>query len=80
MRGCVKGNHGRSDTDMFPARSFITKSSKVAHFCSMCGPKFCSMAITQQVRAYAAKQETEHGMQEMHDEFRKQGAEAYRKA
>jgi phosphomethylpyrimidine synthase len=34
------------------------EGAKVAHFCSMCGPKFCSMEITQQVRQYAA----EHGM------------------
>ncbi len=33
-------------------------SAKVAHFCSMCGPKFCSMKITQEVREYAA----EHGL------------------
>jgi phosphomethylpyrimidine synthase len=31
------------------------EAHKVAHFCSMCGPKFCSMEITQQVRDYAAK-------------------------
>ncbi|OCX92620.1 MAG: hypothetical protein BFD77_15050 [Pseudomonas sp. CO183] len=34
------------------------ESAKVAHFCSMCGPKFCSMKITQEVREYAA----EHGL------------------
>ena len=33
-------------------------SGKVAHFCSMCGPKFCSMKISQEVRDYAANQET----------------------
>jgi len=42
--------------------------AKVAHFCSMCGPKFCSMELTQQVRDYAAQ-----GMQEMSAEFRKAG-------
>jgi phosphomethylpyrimidine synthase len=42
--------------------------AKVAHFCSMCGPKFCSMELTQQVRDYAAA-----GMQEMSLEFRKKG-------
>ena len=31
------------------------EAHKLAHFCSMCGPKFCSMEITQQVRDYAAK-------------------------
>ena len=42
--------------------------AKVAHFCSMCGPKFCSMELTQQVRAEAAK-----GMEEKSVEFRKSG-------
>jgi len=42
--------------------------AKVAHFCSMCGPKFCSMELTQQVRAEAAK-----GMEEKSVEFRKTG-------
>ncbi|GIU52879.1 phosphomethylpyrimidine synthase ThiC [Shewanella sp. KT0246] len=37
--------------------SLPQESAKVAHFCSMCGPKFCSMKITQEVREYAAKQE-----------------------
>jgi phosphomethylpyrimidine synthase len=56
---------------------------KVAHFCSMCGPKFCSMEITQQVRDYAAKlNETpemaaEHGMEEMSEKFREMGGEVY---
>jgi phosphomethylpyrimidine synthase len=40
----------------------------VAHFCSMCGPKFCSMELTQQVRDYANA-----GMKEMSVEFRKKG-------
>jgi hypothetical protein len=44
--------------------------AKVAHFCSMCGPKFCSMKITQDVRDYAAKQkEMEAGMAGMSAEF-----------
>ncbi|QIL83364.1 phosphomethylpyrimidine synthase ThiC [Diaphorobacter sp. HDW4A] len=47
-------------------------SSKVAHFCSMCGPKFCSMKITQEVREFAAK-----GMQEKAGEFREGGGELY---
>ena len=59
------------------ARSFHDEtlpkdSAKVAHFCSMCGPKFCSMKITQEVREYAEK-----GMQEKSKEFREQGAEIY---
>lgn len=39
--------------------SLPQESAKVAHFCSMCGPKFCSMKITQEVREYAAKQEAD---------------------
>ncbi|MFQ5991798.1 MAG: phosphomethylpyrimidine synthase ThiC [Nitrospiraceae bacterium] len=60
------------------------QAAKVAHFCSMCGPHFCSMKITQDVRDYAAqKQLEEHqaiqvGMKEKAEEFRKTGAEIYR--
>jgi phosphomethylpyrimidine synthase len=49
-------------------------SAKVAHFCSMCGPHFCSMKITQEVRAAAAE-----GMREKAVEFRRSGGELYRK-
>ncbi len=52
---------------------------KVAHFCSMCGPKFCSMKITQDVRDYAAQQEAEQGMRDKAQEFKSQGAEIYKK-
>ena len=58
-------------------------SAKVAHFCSMCGPNFCSMKITQDVRDYAAKQELEEsqaleqGMAEKAKEFKEAGAEIY---
>jgi len=52
--------------------------AKVAHFCSMCGPKFCSMKITQDVRDYVAQQaEMERGMQEKSEEFRAKGGEIY---
>ncbi len=51
---------------------------KVAHFCSMCGPKFCSMKITQDVRDYAAKlNDKETGMQEMSVKFKELGSEVY---
>jgi len=50
-------------------------SAKLAHFCSMCGPHFCSMKITQDVREYAKK-----GMQEKAAEFKQSGAEIYHKA
>lgn len=49
-------------------------SAKVAHFCSMCGPKFCSMKITQEVRDYAAAQQ---GMADKSAEFKAQGGELY---
>jgi phosphomethylpyrimidine synthase len=68
------------------------ESAKVAHFCSMCGPKFCSMKITQEVRDYAASQgyetagadtirliDVESEMQKKSDEFKQQGSEIYHK-
>jgi phosphomethylpyrimidine synthase len=61
------------------------EGAKLAHFCSMCGPHFCSMKITQDVRDYAAKQGLEEaaalakGMEEKAGEFKRQGAEVYRK-
>jgi phosphomethylpyrimidine synthase len=51
---------------------------KVAHFCSMCGPRFCSMEITQQIRDAAAEQ-AEAGMREKSAEFIAGGGEIYRK-
>lgn len=60
-------------------------SMKVAHFCSMCGPHFCSMKITQDVREYAQQQglstdkALHQGMQEKSIEFMKKGAELYHK-
>ncbi|WP_045836819.1 phosphomethylpyrimidine synthase ThiC [Hyphomicrobium sp. 99] len=51
---------------------------KVAHFCSMCGPKFCSMKITQDVRDYAATlNDKEVGMAEMSEKFKAMGNEVY---
>ena len=61
-------------------------SAKVAHFCSMCGPHFCSMKITQDVRDYAQSQGVdaqaalEKGMKEKSKEFIEKGAEVYSKA
>ena len=60
-------------------------SAKVAHFCSMCGPKFCSMKISQEVRDYAAQkgisevEALKEGMEERSLEFIKTGAEIYHK-
>ncbi len=54
------------------------EGAKVAHFCSMCGPKFCSMKITQDVRDYAAQlEERQEGLREKSAEFRRRGAEIY---
>ncbi|HEX6949914.1 MAG TPA: hypothetical protein VF127_09965, partial [Nitrospira sp.] len=59
-------------------------AAKVSHFCSMCGPHFCSMKITQDVREYAAsKQVSEQqaiqiGMKEKAEEFKQSGSEIYR--
>ena len=59
------------------------ENAKVAHFCSMCGPKFCSMKITQEVRDYAAtqgieaRQALEQGMAEKSAEFKAGGGEFY---
>ena len=61
------------------------ESAKVAHFCSMCGPHFCSMKITQEVRDFAAangldeQKVLEKGMETKAVEFVKSGAEVYRK-
>jgi phosphomethylpyrimidine synthase len=64
------------------------EAHKTAHFCSMCGPKFCSMKITQEVREFASKQnqaadsflaadEAEAGMQAMSEKYREAGSELY---
>ncbi|MGH8353818.1 MAG: phosphomethylpyrimidine synthase ThiC [Pseudomonas sp.] len=60
-------------------------SAKVAHFCSMCGPKFCSMKITQEVRDYAKEhgltgdsESIKKGMQEQAERFREQGGVIYK--
>jgi len=60
------------------------EGAKVAHFCSMCGPHFCSMKITQDVREYAEQKQLDEqaalqtGMKEKAEEFRQGGAEIYR--
>ncbi|EAA8653808.1 phosphomethylpyrimidine synthase ThiC [Salmonella enterica] len=70
--------------DPFTARAWHDEtlpqeSGKVAHFCSMCGPKFCSMKISQEVRDYAAAQTIEVGMADMSENFRAKGGEIYLK-
>ena len=60
-----------------------SENAKVAHFCSMCGPNFCSMKITQDVRNYAKENgmDTEEaiikGMEEKSEEFKRKGSKVY---
>ena len=59
------------------------EGAKIAHFCSMCGPNFCSMKITQEVRDFANKngldseEAIEKGMKEMSEKFKEKGSEVY---
>jgi len=59
----------------FHDQTLPAEGAKVAHFCSMCGPKFCSMRITQDIRAFA-----EQGMAEMSEKFKGEGSEIYQPA
>src|SRR5687768_516437 len=67
----------------FHDETLPAEGAKVAHFCSMCGPHFCSMKITQDVRDYAVQKgleeakALEEGMREKAVEFREKGAEIY---
>ena len=76
--------------DPVTARSFHDETlpqdaAKVAHFCSMCGPQFCSMKVTQDVRDYALKLQLdekaalEKGLLDKSSEFREKGSEIYQK-
>ena len=58
--------------EKFHDQTLPADGAKIAHFCSMCGPKFCSMKISQDVRAYA-----EQGMEDMSNAFRSHGSEIY---
>src|ERR1700722_2817843 len=58
--------------EKFHDQTLPAEGAKLAHFCSMCGPKFCSMQITQEIRDYARA-----GMAEKSEEFLEQGAEIY---
>jgi len=70
----------------FHDETLPAEPAKTAHFCSMCGPKFCAMQITQDVRAYAAEhgvgdwEAIELGMREKSDEFVTSGAEVYQES
>jgi phosphomethylpyrimidine synthase len=63
----------------FHDETLPSDNAKVAHFCSMCGPKFCSMKITQDIRDYAAniEKEAQEGMKKMSDLFKEKGSEIY---
>jgi phosphomethylpyrimidine synthase len=75
--------------EQYHDQTLPAEGAKSAHFCSMCGPKFCSMKITQEVRDFAAKQnaeittfvaseaEAEKGMAEMSEKFREVGNQLY---
>jgi phosphomethylpyrimidine synthase len=58
----------------FHDETLPAEGAKLAHFCSMCGPKFCSMRITQDIRDFAA---AEAGMREKAREFRDTGGQIY---
>ena len=67
----------------FHDETLPSDNAKVAHFCSMCGPKFCSMKITQDVRDYAAKhglgdaEAVAHGLEQKSQEFKDRGGEIF---
>jgi phosphomethylpyrimidine synthase len=74
--------------EQYHDQTLPAEGAKTAHFCSMCGPKFCSMQISQEVREFAAKQnqplenflaaeEAEKGMAEMSEKYRLAGSELY---
>ncbi len=87
--GQVREGSGRSlweQTSQFHDETLPQEGAKTAHFCSMCGPHFCSMKITEDVRKYAAEQELSEdealrtGMEQKSREFSEAGAEIYSKA
>lgn len=74
--------------EQYHDQTLPAEGAKSAHFCSMCGPKFCSMKITQEVRDFAAKQnapadtflaaeDAEQGMAKMSEVFKEKGSEIY---
>jgi len=69
--------------ESFHDETLPAEGAKVAHFCSMCGPNFCSMKITQDVRDYAAQKEMdeqkalEEGMKQKAQEFKARGSQIY---
>ena len=74
--------------EQYHDQTLPAEGAKSAHFCSMCGPKSCSMKITQEVRDFAARQnqpmetfvaaeDAEAGMEEMSRVFHEKGGEVY---
>jgi phosphomethylpyrimidine synthase len=69
----------------FHDKTLPAEGAKLAHFCSMCGPKFCAMEISQEVKEYAAQhhlsedEAVEQGMREMAETFRSKGGDVYHK-
>jgi phosphomethylpyrimidine synthase len=69
----------------FHDETLPAEGAKLAHFCSMCGPHFCSMKITEEVREFARSQGVaeekaiDAGLESKAEEFRREGAEVYRK-
>jgi phosphomethylpyrimidine synthase len=67
----------------FHDETMPAEGAKLAHFCSMCGPHFCSMKITEDVRKYAKEhglkedEAIEAGMEEKNEEFAEKGSEIY---
>ena len=61
----------------FHDETLPAEGAKVAHFCSMCGPKFCSMRISQDIRDEANRLDAEAGMAAKSTEFRERGSELY---
>ena len=70
--------------EQYHDQTLPAEGAKTAHFCSMCGPKFCSMKITQEVRDFArmheenaASKDADEGMAEMSAKFREMGGKVY---
>jgi len=78
-------SHSIGDRREFHDETLPQEAAKVAHFCSMCGPHFCAMKITQDVRDYAAshglndEEALKKGLEQKRREFVETGSEIYRK-
>ena len=80
-----EGESAGSALSQFHDETLPTEGAKTAHFCSMCGPHFCSMKITEDVRKFAAQENLSEeealkaGMEQKAQEFAEAGAEIYSK-